>query len=203
MKTILICDDHQLFANAIATCLKELNYIVSVVNSKTSCLQVLRSERFHVFICDLNLNSDDGFELLNETKKELEHTKIIILTSYDEPFLIEKAKKSGVDWYLLKDTSLEKLVDAIENTNYYSTNLLTKTNFSVYNRIDNKVSKNFLLSPQEKKIVQLILNGKTSQEIANELFISKKTVDTHRSNINRKLEISNATSLVQFAKFYI
>jgi CheY-like chemotaxis protein len=77
MKTILICDDHQLFANAIATCLKELNYIVQVVNNKTSCLQILKSERFHVFICDLNLNSGDGFELLNETKKNLRIPRLL------------------------------------------------------------------------------------------------------------------------------
>ena len=67
---------------------------------------------------------------------------------------------------------------------------------------DKKVVNTFKLSKQEKQIVKLILAGKTSQQIAETLFISKNTVDTHRTNINRKLEISNVASLLQFASLY-
>lgn len=154
-----------------------------------------------VFICDLNINNFDGFLLLEELKPQLKNTKTIILTAYYEDFLIQKAKRIGVNAFLKKETTAEELVDVIEsglNKEFY-TNKSYKKDAGAYSSIDDQIINKFRISKQEKEIIRLIIKGLTSQEIADTLFISKTTVTTHRKNIHRKLEISNSSSLIKFA----
>lgn len=154
-----------------------------------------------VFLCDLNINHNDGFLLLEELKSQLKNTKTIILTAYYEDFLIQKAKKLGVDAFLKKETPAEELIEVIESgkSKEFYTNKNYKQGNSVYSTMDNPIINKFRISKQEKEIIKLIIKGLTSKEIADVLFISITTVTTHRKNIHRKLEISNSSSLIKFA----
>ena len=102
--------------------------------------------------------------------------------------------------FLPKETPIEELLEAIESTSpeFYQAST-TKKGIPDFAKTDNAQLKKFSLSAQEKQIIRLIIEGKTSKEIAGVLFISKTTVDTHRKNINKKLEISNSSSLIKFA----
>jgi DNA-binding NarL/FixJ family response regulator len=202
-KNIIICDDHVLFASGISEILKKFgnDYTVTTFNDSITCKAYLQQNNVAVFICDLNIDNTDGFVLIDELKTELEHTKIIILTAYFEGFLIKKAERHGIHAFLRKETTAEELIHVIElepNTPFYTNKNLKKTNNS-FTVIDESVVNKFRLSKQEKEIIKLIIEGKKSKQIGEILFISKTTVDTHRRNINKKLEISNSSSLIKFA----
>ena len=202
-KNIVICDDHILFSSGLFEILKKFgeDYTILTFNDSKSCKTYILQNKVDVFICDLNIDNVDGFILIQELKDALKDAKIIILTAYYENFLIKKAQKLGIDAFLRKETSLDELVDVIEsekNTPFYT----NKNNIKTINEFDSKdestVNK-FRLSKQEKEIIKFIVEGKTSKEIAKILFITKNTVDTHRKNIGRKLEINNNSSLIKFA----
>jgi two-component system, NarL family, response regulator NreC len=201
-KNIVICDDHSLFLNGLIQILNNREYQnVSGFTDSESCKKFIRQYPPDVFICDLNIDNVDGFTLIEELKNELKDAKVIILSAYYEDSLIQKARKIGAHGFLKKESSAEELIDVIEEdkgSRFFTNNSLRKTvnDFTV---VDDSVANKFRLSKQEKEIIRLIIEGKTSKEIGEILFISKTTVDTHRRNINKKLEISNSSSLIKFA----
>jgi DNA-binding NarL/FixJ family response regulator len=203
VKRIVICDDHVLFSSGLAELLKKFSetYEIETFKDSVSCKHYLLHHDVDVFICDLNIDNIDGFVLINELKKELNKTKVIILTAYYEDFLIQKAEKLGINAFLKKETEASELISVIEmemNAPFY-TNKSIKASNNSFQHIDVSLAGKFKLSAQEKQIIKLIIEGKTSKEIADKLFISKTTVDTHRRNINRKLEIGNSAALIKFA----
>jgi DNA-binding NarL/FixJ family response regulator len=203
IKKIVICDDHILFSSGLTELLKKNTDKYDIVSFKdsVSCKQYLQKHYADVFICDLNIDNIDGFVLISELRKELKGTKVIILTAYYEDFLIQKAEKAGIHAFLKKETEANELISVIEmdiDASFY-TNKGVKSCNNSFQEIDASVAGKFRLSGQEKHIIRLIIEGKTSKEIAETLFISKTTVDTHRRNINRKLEIGNSASLIKFA----
>lgn len=202
-KTIVICDDHILFANGLAELLTKFgnNYTTITYNNAADCSTYFNENGAHVFICDLNIGNVDGFVLLKELKDKLLTTKTIIISAYFEPYLIAKAESMGIHAFLKKETDIETLLDVIQqpfNAPFYS-NKETKKESNYYTSKDLTTASKFRLSKQEIEIIKLIIDGKISKEIADTLHISKATVDTHRRNINKKLELSNSSSLIKFA----
>jgi DNA-binding NarL/FixJ family response regulator len=201
-KKILICDDHLLFLNGLAEVLKKFGpaYEINLFSDTDRCQNYFTSAAVDVFICDLNIDERDGFQLIQQFKKIHPKAKVIILSAYFEEFLVNKAHRLGVNAFLPKETPIEELLEAIESTSpeFYHAST-TKKGIPDFAKTDNAQLKKFSLSAQEKQIIRLIIEGKTSKEIAGVLFISKTTVDTHRKNINKKLEISNSSSLIKFA----
>lgn len=203
LKHIVICDDHSLFLNGIAELLTKANpdYRILKFSDVHHCRDYLLANTPDVFICDLNINNEDGFLLLEGLKSQLKSTKKIILTAYYEDFLIQKAKKMGMNAFLKKETTAEELVSIINakfNDEFYVNGNGNKS-VNVYRNIDNPIINKFRISKQEKEVIKLIIKGFTSKEIADALFVSKTTIDTHRKNIHKKLEISNSSSLIKFA----
>jgi DNA-binding NarL/FixJ family response regulator len=202
-KTILICDDHVLFLSGIAEILKKFgeNYNILTFSDSESCKKHIQKNKIDIFICDLNIDNNDGFLLIEELKDHLTETKVIVLTAYYEDFLIKKAEKMGLHAFLKKETTAEELIKVIEadKDSPFHTNDGLKKNVNEFTSKDESFVNKFKISKQEKEIIKLIIDGKTSKEIADLLFISKTTVDTHRKNINRKLEITNSSSLIKFA----
>lgn len=203
MVKILICDDHQLFAKGVAEVLlsNSKDFEVQAVFSWDECVNYVRFNSFDVFLCDLNINNRDGFELVTEISDFLISKKVIIISAYFEDFLIQKAKNNGLHAFLKKDTTVEELISVIKMPmpmGFY-TNQTMNRQVDKFGEKINKISKKFNLSKQEKEIIRLVVRGNQSKEIAEILNISKNTVDTHRKNINRKLEITNKATLYQFA----
>ena len=202
-KNIVICDDHALFLSGLSEILNKFgaDYNVVTFNDSQSCKSYVQQNKVDVFICDLNIDNVDGFVLIEELKAELNGTKIIILTAYYENFLIKKAEKLGINSFLRKETTSDELINVIELENDFPfyTNKNNSISRNSFGSIDDSIGAKFRLSKQEKAIIKYICQGKTSKEIATILFITKNTVDTHRKNINRKLELSNTSTLIKFA----
>lgn len=202
-KNIVICDDHALFLSGLSEILNKFgaDYNVVTFNDSQSCKSYVQQNKVDVFICDLNIDNVDGFVLIEELKAELNGTKIIILTAYYENFLIKKAEKLGINAFLRKETTSDELINVIELENDFPfyTNKNNSISRNSFGFIDDSIGAKFRLSKQEKAIIKYICQGKTSKEIATILFITKNTVDTHRKNINRKLELSNTSTLIKFA----
>ncbi|MDD2983225.1 MAG: response regulator transcription factor [Crocinitomicaceae bacterium] len=201
-KTILICDDHVLLCDGVADMLRNsnLNYEVFIVHSSEDCTQFLREQKVDVFICDLNIDDKDGFVLIEENQKHLENTRIFIFSAYNQSYLIQKAIKMKLAGFLKKESTSTELIRAIESDTFeFQCNAENFVKNTEFEKIDKIFANKFKLSKQEKEIIKWITKGKTSKEIAEILYISKLTVDTHRKNINRKLEITNSGSLIQYA----
>ncbi|MFN5417360.1 MAG: response regulator transcription factor [Flavobacteriia bacterium] len=203
MLKILICDDHLLFAKGLAEVLITVNstFKVHAVSSWEDCVEYIQENEFDVFLCDLNINNRDGFDLIEEIKEYLILKKIIIISAYFEDFIIQKAFSRGLHAFLKKDTTVEELVKVINlplPMDFYTNGTFSPKQDHFGENIEN-ISKKFNLSKQEKEIIRLVVKGNQSKEIAEILHISKNTVDTHRKNINRKLEITNKATLYQFA----
>lgn len=202
-KNIVICDDHALFLSGLSEILNKFgtDYNVVTFNDSQSCKSYVQQNKVDVFICDLNIDNVDGFVLIEELKAELNGAKIIILTAYYENFLIKKAEKLGINAFLRKETTSDELINVIEFKNDFPfyTNKNNSISRNSFGSIDDSIGAKFRLSKQEKAIIKYICQGKTSKEIASILFITKNTVDTHRKNINRKLELSNTSTLIKFA----
>jgi two-component system nitrate/nitrite response regulator NarL len=203
LKDIVICDDHILFSSGLIEILKSVgnDYNFAAFNDSESCKNYINYNKVDVFICDLNIDNYDGFLLIEELKDKLKKTKIIILSAYFEDFLIQKAQKKGIHAFLKKETTAKELISVIDSglkMPFYANKIQPKPRNEFIDK-DEKTIIKFKLSNQEKELIKLIVAGKTSKEISVELNISKNTVDTHRKNIHKKLELSNSGSLIKFA----
>ncbi len=200
MMRILICDDHELFAEGLKAKLFQEGLYCEFALNPSMLKEKISKYSFDIFLFDLNIGGINGFELIKEFRKELVG-RIYIISGYDEPYLIEKAKKMQLDGFLNKNIPIEKLISLIHlekgHSFVYPENIGERKN--IPEPIKELQPKAFILSIQEKKIIRLLVNGLSSKEIGEELFISKNTVDTHRRNILRKLEITSTSGLIKFA----
>ena len=194
----VVCDDHPLINDSIElffnrkghTCLAKLTSTKDLKN-------FFSSNNAEVLICDLNIDQDNTFEALEMIKGQHPDIYIVIFSAYSDRIFIQKSKDLGIKLYMSKITELNELYKYINflNREFY-TNCqyeIGKTMFSVPKVKFEELP--FKISEQEKKIISLILQGVTSDGIAKKLFISKYTVDTHRKNINKKLNVSGLIQL--------
>lgn len=172
------------------------------VRNKQDLLQLLEKEKPDVLLLDLNLKKQDGFSILEELKPRYPSLKVIIFTMYEEPFLIEKAKKLKASGYLLKNSvngELHKALNHVFNSDeFYLPQGLLKQKLENETYRDEFIEK-MHLTAREVEIIRLVVEGKSAKEIADQLFLSLHTVDTHRRNVLVKLKLKNIADLVRFA----
>jgi len=201
---IVICEDHDVVVEGVKLMLanQEQFVLCGHVRNKQDLLQVLEKEKPAVLLLDLNLKKQDGFSILEEIRPVYPGLRAIIFTMYEEPFLIEKAKKLKANGYLLKNSvngELHKALSHVVNSNefYLPQGLLKQKQENDAYR-DEFIEK-MQLTPREVEIIRLVVEGKSAKEIADQLFLSLHTVDTHRRNVLVKLKLKNIADLVRFA----
>ncbi len=204
MIRIVFAEDHQALIDGFAAYLEYSDEIklIGTANDGEGLLDLVRHKQPQVVITDIRMPKLDGIEAARIIKKEFPHIKIIALTMFDQKELVQKIIRAGANGYLLKNSGLKMLFQAVKQVmtgeNFYDPNLSQSFLIDfVENPLKDKTKT--LLSSREKDILYLIAQGKTSQEIADELFISKTTVDTHRRNMARKLGLSGSNALLQYA----
>ena len=204
MIRIVFAEDHQALIDGFAAYLEYSDEIklIGTANDGEGLLDLVRHKQPQVVITDIRMPKLDGIEAARIIKKEFPHIKIIALTMFDQKELVQKIIRAGANGYLLKNSGLKMLCQAVKQVmtgeNFYDPNLSQSFLIDfVENPLKDKTKT--LLSSREKDILYLIAQGKTSQEIADELFISKTTVDTHRRNMARKLGLSGSNALLQYA----
>ena len=204
---MLIADDHPIFREGVANILsKEKNIeVVGQTGDGLEALRLIRELKPDVAIVDIAMPGCDGLELARKAQVEKLETQLIILTMYTDEGYFNQAIDVGVRGYLLKECIATDLVGAVRTVacgRYYFSPSISDALVRRKGGIESllkKVPALDLLTPREKKILKLIAANKTSNEIAQELFVSRRTVQNHRNNICKKLGFRGHHRLLQFA----
>lgn len=204
--TVLIADNHRMFRQALRSELDSLSRIKVVGEAETGAQAVdLCAElKPDVVLMDISMPEMNGIVAMKLIKELGLETKVLILSSYSYESYISETLKSGASGYLVKDGAVEDVVSAIEAVSrgqtYLSPEIATSVVKGFLEKVAHREENVFdVLSPREQHVLQLVSEGKSSQEIADRLFLSKKTVDHHRASILEKLDIHDIPSLVRYA----
>lgn len=212
-----VIDDHNLFVKGFILLLQNIRtYRLDVViesNTEADFLHRLRSiENLDLIFLDLNLEISDGIELIESIRKNYPAIKVIVVSMIKESKFVREAFKSGADGYISKESDIEDLIEAIdtvlENKIYFGKGIETVNKKSISNEEKetefniNRFNAKFHLTKRELEILQMLVDGKTSKDISTALFISKDTVNVHRKNLMKKLNIGNVVMLVKMVKDY-
>ncbi|MFG6685016.1 response regulator [Mariniflexile sp. HNIBRBA6329] len=190
--SIVIADDHPLMLRGLTDFLNSKGFtIVGSAQDGNTAYNLIIKLKPEIAILDIRMPQRTGLEIAEACKKNNLPTKVILITFDKEEELFDKAKEFNVYGYILKEFAIEEIETCIENvinnTPYFSDEIASYLDHNT----NNKPEKLNLLTKAELKIVKLISNNKTSQDIAEELSISNRTVDKHRSNIVLKLGLDN------------
>jgi DNA-binding NarL/FixJ family response regulator len=201
---VAIVDDHPFIINGVKNVLSFFKHIeiqATYPNGKT-LMQGLQKEQPDVLLLDIQLPDISGNDLIRTIAKEYPSVRTIILTSIDSTYHVKDIIRNGAKGYILKSTDDDILIEAIEqvynNKEYLDPVIKEQLLESV---LHNKSSANTKpeLTRREKEILKLIIEEKTNQEIAEELFLSLRTVEHHRYSILHKLDAKNTVGLVKKA----
>lgn len=204
MIRLIIAEDHQLLIEGLITILSEVDglTLLTPVNDGKELLNSLRSNPADIILLDLNMPNMDGIKTLEVLKRDFCNIKVIVLTNYNQPQLVDKIKKLGADGYILKSSASNILKEAISQVargeSYFEQSLDSEIDNNHY-FIDDFMKK-FQLTRREVEIIRMIEKELTSKEIGDNLFISEFTVGTHRKNIMRKLDVKNIAGLMKIAQ---
>ena len=199
---LIIADDHELFRNGLAELLRkhdEIKIVKSVADG-FELMELLNSKfEADIVLLDITMPNMDGFEVLKELKTLSSDLKPIVISMHNDGNYIAKCAKMGAYGYLLKNTDESELILAIRSVykgkKYFSAEISEKMiNFMS----TQSVSEN-ILSNKETEVLKLISKGLTTKEIATKLFVSSRTIETHRANILKKLEVKNTAELIKKA----
>lgn len=201
MTNILIADDHRIIRDGIKAMLNDINdyKIVSEASDGYEVMKLLNSAKVDVVIMDINMPFKDGIKTTQEIVAIYPSVKIIALSMYEDKTMVKKMVNSGAMGYIFKGASKEELINAIENVRegkkYFSNDV-----FALLLQEENENNRQGeILSSREIEILKLIAEEYTNPEIAEKLFLSIRTVDTHRRNLLQKLEVKNTAGLVKYA----
>ena len=205
MTKIILADDHQLFIEGVRTVLEELNdvEITATVNNGIELMELFRKSETDLVMLDLNMPKLDGLKCLREIKAERPQTKVLVLTNYSQPELIDEVKQLKADGFLIKNSTASELKDTVARIISGEKIFAETSKASVLDEgsyFFDDFLKKFKLTRREVDIIRLVCQEYSSKQIAATLHLSEFTVNTHRKNIQRKLNVKNVAGLVAFAK---
>lgn len=206
---ILIADDHPLIAEGIKNTLdnnSEFN-VVGVVENGKEAIDFIEKHLVDIALLDINMPILDGMECAKEILKNHKHVKVAMLSMYQEPSIIKEMISIGVKGYMLKTIPSDELLLAIntiyQGKEYFNSDvtkaLISDDKPSLFHQFSKKSPLLDELTTREIEIIKYISKGFTNGQVGEKLFISPRTVDTHRTNIMKKLDIHNVASLIRFA----
>ena len=206
MIKILLIDDHQVLLDSLRLLFKSIENVevTGVLNDSRKVTQFLDNQDVDILVSDLHMPYMSGIDLTLQLRKSHPNVKILLLTMAEDALHIREALKAGVHGYILKKTGKDELEKAIEKLmsgkKYYSEAVieeLVATAEDDYNDARPETIEH--LTTREIEILKLITLEKSTAEIAEMLFISISTVETHRANLMKKLNVKSAIGMVKFA----
>lgn len=201
MISIIIADDHQLFRKGIKALInsgKNLE-VVGEASDARELLDLLHKTKADVLLLDISLPSGSGLELLEKVKTQFPAIKCIMLTMHEERQYVMQSLKKGADGYLLKEADETELKEAIRQVYAGKKYFKNKISDLIIESIASPSSITGLLTEREVEVVKMVAEGKITKEIADLLCVSVRTVETYRSKIMKKLEVSNTAEMVRLA----
>lgn len=199
MKVFLV-DDHAILLDGIKSLLskEESLEVCGEANSAEDALDFLKKNQIDLLITDFNLPNMDGLSLVRLVKKISPSTKILMLSMHDETHLVKEILKEGVAGYVLKNDSHKELLQAINAIRAGKIYLSNDINRIIINSLQFPDEER-LLTDREREILKLIAKEYSNKDIAEQLYISERTVETHRKNIFRKTKTNTLVGLIKFA----
>jgi DNA-binding NarL/FixJ family response regulator len=198
---IFIADDHYMVVEGIRSMLlqeKNIEWMGHAMNA-ASCMAFLYQQQPDVLLLDINMPDKSGIDLCKEIKEKYPEILIIGLSSFNQQSYIQKMMQNGASGYVLKNASREEIVSAIESVINGDTFLSSEASVTMR---ENKDAQIPVITRREKEVLQLIAEGLINKEIAEKLFISTTTVDTHRNSLLSKFDVKNTANLIKLAAQY-
>jgi two-component system nitrate/nitrite response regulator NarL len=202
MINLLIADDHQVVIDGLKSLLslEDDFQVVGEAQNGKMVLEALKDQKIDVVLLDINMPEMDGIETARRMREQHPNVKILILTMYNRPEFIRNIIEVGASGYVLKNVGKEELINSIRKVergeDYFS---LSVTNTLMDSFKSGTESSKVELTKRERGVLTLIAEGNKTSEIAEKLFISTHTVNTHRKNLLSKLNIKNTAGLVRYA----
>lgn len=200
---ILIVDDHQMFMDGVKALLrneKHLKFVAEALNGEAA-LEILAQQEIDLLITDISMPGMSGTELTRQVKQVYPDIKVLVITMYNDRAIVSEILMAEAEGYILKNTGKEELMAAIDriadNGTYYSREILEimlQTSIQQQKEPEQKA-----LTPREIEIVQLVSQEFSTAAIAEKLFISPRTVDTHRKHILEKTGSRTIVGLMKYA----
>jgi two-component system, NarL family, response regulator DegU len=205
--TVFIADDHPVFRKGLRDIIEAEGRLrlLGEAGNGSEALQAIEQLRPQVAVLDLNMPGMTGLEIAEKISQKSLPVALVFLTLYDDDAFFNRAMDLGVSGYLLKDTVAADIVSCIisvHNGDVFISPTLSGSavrRYGLFNTANDAEVGLTRLTPTERRILRLIAEYKTSEQIALELFISPKTVDNHRSNISHKLNLTGRNTLLRFA----
>ncbi len=206
---ILVADDHQMMIDGIRNLLikeADFNIVEEANNGQVAYEKVVANpDNINLILTDISMPLLSGTDLCRMIKSEFPHIQVLILSMYNNSTAVKEAVLAEADGYILKNSGKDELLCAIHRIvnggTYFSQDIIPL----IYNQYHKEKIQNqqiSLLTTREREILSLIVKEMTSEEIAEQLFISKKTVDNHRQHILEKTGCKSTVGLVKFAIKY-
>lgn len=204
---IIIADDHPIFRKGLRQVIESdaRLKVISEADDGLMALEQIRDAEPDVVVLDVDMPNKDGFEVARSIRDERLAARIIFLTMHKDERFFNAALDLGVKGYVLKDSAVTEIIGGIKavaaGQNYISpplSNYILNRGRRVSTLVEQKPGIS-ALTPTERRILRLIAEYRTSREIADELFISTRTVEHHRANISTKLELQGSHALLKFA----
>jgi DNA-binding NarL/FixJ family response regulator len=201
---IILADDHEVVRAGLRR-LFSIEKTIKILADATNGEDAIELVKYHkpdVALIDILMPRMDGIEATRVIKKEFPNVFVLMLTAFEDHQHIDNALSAGADGYLSKGIGAKELIDAvhrvIKGERVFSKTILNllQKKYTPYHENDNS---SIVISKREQEILNMVVAGKTSPEIADKLFLSVRTVQTHRANIMKKLNVNNAAGLVRYA----
>lgn len=198
---IVIVDDHPMVIEGLKSLLSAYNTltVMHTFTKGNEAYDFLQNGACDIILLDINLPDINGIELCGKLKSRNPDVKILGMSTYNDASLIRQMIHKGAKGYLLKNASSDDLLEAIEQVyegkTYFSAEVQSILAESSLKDIPN-------LTRREKEILRMIATGETTQQIADKLFVSPLTIETHRRNLMQKFNVNNAPALIKLAVDY-
>ena len=204
--TLFLADDHKLFRDALRPMLNrhpELD-VIGEASDGIEALRSIRDLKPDLALLDISMQGLNGIEMTRQIAAQQPETRVIILSMHADRRYVTEALKAGAQAYVLKESSIEELFDAIESIKqkriYLSPVLSDQILRDYVGAIQTQEQSAYeVLSNREREVLQLIAEGRSTKEIAGQLHVSVKTVETHRAQIKTKLNLQSIAELTKYA----
>lgn len=205
---VMIIDDHQLIIDGIKALLQDENDIefIAGANNMVQALDIISETKIDVALVDISMPGESGIAITKKLKELSPDINVLALTMHEDIQMITQMIEAGASGYIFKRTSMNEVLDAIKtaarNEKYLSQNVqaILMENIRLKNDLSEITIENTTkLSEREKEILNLIAKEMNNEEIANELFISERTVEAHRRNIFTKTNTKSIVGLIKYA----
>ncbi len=202
MKTVLLADDHPIFLTGLHQIIEEKPgfHIIAQANNGRDCIDLASLHKPDIIITDISMEIMDGYEICRWANSSLADTRVIILSMHSSYGFVKKARQYGAAAFIAKEDTGCDLIEAMKSTSDdFFTSSTIDLDFSKHDLYINPSLCLDQLTTSELSVLSRIADAWTSHMIADEMRLSIRTIQTHRQNISRKLHLSGANSLLNFA----